>query len=455
MFATLKVTNPLTRSFIACCLLTALLVGILIVEMPIVVFAVSLVSLLLAIAGMVKIEYFVCLILLTVIFAPEYIDAIPSDIMGIGGNSLHKLIIFLSLVPYIYIRRTRIQSIMPILTYFILVLLSFSLSSWYPGLDTLQPFKSFLGLTIGWFIYSLDWNFKLTDLFIRIISLIAILSFFAGSVLHILKIHDLYVYEWWNGAYRLQGAAGIPAYLAFLAFVSLAASIYQYLQNKRGYVVFIVINTALLLATATRGATLAAAIIFIPLGFRLLSNSFYKLNILQVVAVVCVLIAISSVALPNLLERNQNTFTKDLIDSSGRLDTWNYFIQVGMVNPWFGRGLGTGTIANSSAFSYTLTVPHNEYIRMFVDNGFVGVGLILLSMLLTFYKLLKQVQRSVKGYLIALLVALFVYSLFDNTFTTAQFSVPFFWLLALIRDNSVSVRYKVANTHFSPSPIRL
>lgn len=436
MTATLKIQNLTISTIVGFCIFASLAIGVFTSSVSI--FILLIIAIAATVIAVLDMDYLICLVLLSIVIAPEYVPILPDSLVALGGNSLHKLVILTFLIPYLGLRGIKRDGILPIFVYFLLVLLSFSLSSWYPDLDTLQPFKSFLGLTIGWVIFAINWNTKSIHLFLTGISLIAMISVVIGVAFHLMGIHDLYTYEWWNNSYRLQGSAGIPAYLAFLAFVGLAASVYCRIKNNKGYLMIILINIAILLATATRGAILAAVIGVIPFGFHLLYQTFQRRAVLQLAIVFATIFTVSAVTIPNLLERNQGVYTKDAIDSSGRLDAWDYFIRVGMVNPWFGRGLGAGTIANDSDFYRTLKVPHNEYIRIFVDNGFVGLGLVLTSMLIIFYRLSCQLQRSIQIYFFALITALFVYSFFDNTFSTAQFSVPFFWFLALIRTQSAT-----------------
>ncbi|MCI0710622.1 MAG: O-antigen ligase family protein, partial [Chloroflexi bacterium] len=64
------------------------------------------------------------------------------------------------------------------------------------------------------------------------------------------------------------------------------------------------------------------------------------------------------------------------IHTSGRLDAWERYWTDAKVNLVFGRGLGAGTVVNEG-INTAFEVPHNEYLRLIVDGGFVGLAIML------------------------------------------------------------------------------
>jgi teichuronic acid biosynthesis protein TuaE len=390
-----------------------------------------------AVFGFMYPETLAWLGLLSVAISPQYL--ITMQPLGIEMSSVHKLVILVFLIPYLIKYRFRTLWNPIIAAYVFVLVLTFTVSSPPDILGKAQPFKSFLGLTLGWFIYNLNLKHKLADKYILTIALLPIISVAAGVVFHVLGIRLLYLYDF-TGAFRLQGA-NIAPHLAMLGFMGVATAMGEVARGRNKLLWIGLINFAILVATGTRGATIGALLLFMPYGLhhlkRLLAGKIARYLLLLVAAAGLVVI----VALPNFVTRFQGNIYEQGLNTSGRLTAWSFFIDEGSINPLFGRGMGAGTVLNQGQVNSAFRVPHNEYIRMYVDGGLVGLSVVLLGFLLVFYKHIKVSRSKNRLFIIFFIFGFMVYSFFDNTLSTTQFSIPLGWYLAFIylRDKELRI----------------
>jgi teichuronic acid biosynthesis protein TuaE len=69
---------------------------------------------------------------------------------------------------------------------------------------------------------------------------------------------------------------------------------------------------------------------------------------------------------------------------------------------------------------------------MYVDGGIVGTMILLTAFLSVFLRIKRSLSGPIYNYLTMIILAFITYSIFDNTLSTTQFSVPFGWYLGLI-----------------------
>ena len=71
---------------------------------------------------------------------------------------------------------------------------------------------------------------------------------------------------------------------------------------------------------------------------------------------------------------------KGKFDSAGRFNTWPSVIKKSAETPWFGHGCG-----QSAPFVYSIWAPidkpHNEYLRVLYDEGYIGIGFLALGLI--------------------------------------------------------------------------
>jgi O-antigen ligase len=69
------------------------------------------------------------------------------------------------------------------------------------------------------------------------------------------------------------------------------------------------------------------------------------------------------------------------VNWQGRQIIWPVLLQAWSTSPWVGLGLGSSTLTIATAFPGFPIVAHNEYLRLGVDTGWIGVALFFLAVL--------------------------------------------------------------------------
>ena len=95
--------------------------------------------------------------------------------------------------------------------------------------------------------------------------------------------------------------------------------------------------------------------------------------------------------------------------------------------PLLGHGLGAGLLGRSY---YDL--PHNEYLRLLVEGGIIGLVLYGGAVVLWGRQVLARVDARERPFVRALFAALAVYALTDNVLTMAPGLVPFVYLALIL-----------------------
>jgi O-antigen ligase len=197
-----------------------------------------------------------------------------------------------------------------------------------------------------------------------------------------------------------------------------------------------VLNVGILTFTGTRGAVgvgIMAVVCFVLTGVA----NVRRVTVLDVgygLAVLLLSFYVLGWGLPNLLRRNIGIGEAGL-NTSGRVTGWDYFWNVAMTSPWFGRGLGAGSVASEGVLS-GFSVPHNEYLRFIVDGGGVGLLIMLAGYGAAFQQVLSRKGEASRGVLVVVMVCVAVYAFVDNTFSTAQFTVPLWLFFGIVRQEA-------------------
>jgi O-antigen ligase len=81
------------------------------------------------------------------------------------------------------------------------------------------------------------------------------------------------------------------------------------------------------------------------------------------------------------------------INLQGRSHLWATLWDSGREHLWAGQGLGTATQVIQAEYPL-LVHPHNDYLRLLLDTGVIGLGLWLLGAAVIAYRLLRGVRRA-------------------------------------------------------------
>lgn len=255
-------------------------------------------------------------------------------------------------------------------------------------------------------------------------SLVALAQFFTGTGL----------IE--GGANRLLGTMAHPNMLAFYLLLPITLAIFIFLNVKRTrleayiYLLLALFYIFILIFTYTRGAYLALIGVFLLIGllkfrrFLLLAGATFIFFYL--------------VALP-FQTRFNTIFQADPYGSiSWRLGLYRDSLTYVKANPVSGYGLGLAetVIASNRDFRLGAAQPHNDYLRIALDGGVIGLGFYLLLitvLLLELYRLYRAENRPrlkmLSVFILALALSLYALSLGDNILNDTSLQWQFWALI--------------------------
>lgn len=376
-------------------------------------------------------------------------------------QSLQKFVLIGALGPAVLrygIRPVMNQGIAAII---ILAGLTFIAATPYPGLTPMQTLKSFVGLALPFFFFNLRLQKKWLDPHLTVIAFFPIISIAVGFLGEMAGLRDSDGHYWgmitheFTGAIRLAGI-NIPAYLAFFTYISFFVCLYKAIALKqRSFYVLGGIALATIILTGTRTPSVCAIVmagitIFFSSGRDLRGSSKFIVTVLGV----SFLAAILAYYWPDLQARMASNSSEagTAINTSGRAGMWDYLLGIWDVNQMFGRGLGTGAIAllgvvNQPTFA---KAAHNEYIRLLVDGGIVGLIVYVLGVVMLLFQEGRYLTRTQGVSIVALFVSFALYSFTDNTISSPP-SIVLFYAVALVMAKARFERLEQAER---PAPMR-
>jgi O-antigen ligase len=379
--------------------------------------------------------------MLLLAYTPEY--------LGVGGPlsrpEFQKGSIYLALLVLIAARGVNARMLLPVAAYVVLAVLSILHKDLAPGLTAGQMVSSFVTLTVGWVALSVRW--RETDLWLlKVVAALPVLCVLLGVVLQLAGLHELVQPATaFDPVARLRGAA-IASQLALIAFVaSIVATVLWRLTRWRFAPLALVLNVAILAATASRGAAVALAIALAAPILRYALASLRRsprLGVLQLAALAAVVGVAVAVMLPRLEARNtggryyagHGTITDP---SSGRDVAWNEYYAIAWESPLYGHGLGAGPVIKIEQQGFL--AQHNEYLRLFLEGGFVGGGLVLYAMMLAVCFAVARAPRVIRLNLVGAGLGVAFVAVTDNPLSSVGLIVPFCLLLGIcasLRDRS-------------------
>lgn len=151
---------------------------------------------------------------------------------------------------------------------------------------------------------------------------------------------------------------------------------------------------AITAVTSSRMATLG--LLMAPMIHPLFRHKFWKLSAAGAIAALGLMLFYTETFQSHFFETGKGTLSEalsgDMVDF-GRRDTWIQVWDTGWERPLLGHGVG-------SAFDYVPTVwldsnhVHNDYLRIFYELGFVGLGLFACVMTWQLITLRRQIALA-------------------------------------------------------------
>jgi len=202
-----------------------------------------------------------------------------------------------------------------------------------------------------------------------------------GASLTLAGLRPLFVE---GGGARLAGL-GHPAFLAGVTMVGVyACLIATYRRDHTPDRWLLGANLLILLATGARApvACTAAVVVLTLLCVPSASVPAHR-RVFTILAMVCAIPILVALAGDLSDIRLLHLLTTDAAHLSGRERLWPLFEAAADGAPWFGWGIGAGNIVvpPGSAVAKLLKTwaAHNEYLRIRVDGGWIGLGLLIAS----------------------------------------------------------------------------
>ena len=238
-----------------------------------------------------------------------------------------------------------------------------------------------------------------------------------------------------GGSVRLAGST-IPAFLATLAMTSVYSCLIElYRTGRSRYIWLFALNFIILVGSGSR-SPLACAVIVTGIAFVAIRSESFTMRKrvlplligLFALPTLLVLAATSkSLRLLTVLSSDQNASSL-----SGRGLIWPYFENAWSKSPIFGWGLGTGKILvdpdSMTAKLLGTTAAHNEYLRIGVEGGYVGIAIMVLFMALWTWQRSRRLARSDKIITRLIMLGFAMESITDNTLIAAPTSILFVWM---------------------------
>jgi len=259
-----------------------------------------------------------------------------------------------------------------------------------------------------------------------LMALLATLCVALGVVLHLAGVHALYFGSATRGL-RLHGANN-AGWLACLAFAGFAIALHEALQRRhRGLAALAAGNFAL--AMLTGGRMGVAACLVLAAGYAGFAGLPARRRIGRPANLALALggglgLLLLGAWMIHGLRAEQ---IEEVFSLSGRDTIWSRYLDQFLDSPLFGRGLGAGSLG----VNY-FQLPHNEYLRLLVEGGVVGLLVYGGAVVLWARRVLALIAPGERPFVRALFLALAVYALTDNIFTMVPALVPFLYLALLL-----------------------
>ncbi len=255
-----------------------------------------------------------------------------------------------------------------------------------------------------------------------------------GAVLALVHYRPLFTSE--AGAFRLAGSTH-PAFLGGFAAIAIYAALVElYRDGRPRHLVAIVINYVILGLSGARAPLAGALGVTAVVFFFLRSQPFpMRRRLPMVLFGMLALPVLAALATGSSGIRLLNVLSNHAESLSGRDLIWPLFRRAWDASPMFGWGIGAGknVVDPDSLLAHLLgtVAAHNEYLRMGVDGGYVGLGLLILLMAVWAITWTRHAPRTDRFIMRAVFIAFAIHSATDNTLIAATASVMFAWVSAV------------------------
>jgi O-antigen ligase len=239
----------------------------------------------------------------------------------------------------------------------------------YPGFSWGTLIKSLNQIFIVYMLLACVPTEADRDAFLKIAAWLPIASTFLGILYHLAGLRAISGFEYSTGLMRFQGSL-IPAFLAGVAMCGTFAAM-QFALIKRPFY-FGVAGADFLILLLTGGrAALAVTLVVCGVSFYLKPQVSLKLKTIGTV----VGLAVGGLMLGAMWESIATRFQSS--GANGRDVMWPYLEELASQYPWTGVGFGHQffTVPREVVILTGSTAAHNDFIRVMVELGYVGVAI--------------------------------------------------------------------------------
>jgi hypothetical protein len=408
-------------SKVAAAAVCALLLGALLARAPVVMFG-------------------ICLLVLS--YGPEYL----SPAAGVFGQpQLQKGLVYFAVVGMALQRGVRPRLLLVPVAYVVMAILAVLHGQLISGLTFTQMLSSFVTLTVGWSALAIAWDLRTDAQFLKVLSCLPVASVLVGLLFQFAHLHTMFQSGAGYSTTRLQAASG-PSQLALTCFIGcVTASICYRVTRWKFAPLLVAANAVILGLTVSRGAAIALALALTWPAMRFVISGpedkrWVPQRWLRATVVFGALAIVAAVAVPALLARDKTgTYlqgTGVVFDStSGRTAAWHQFYTIAKGSSLFGHGLGAGPVAKIAEKGFL--AQHNEYLRLFLEGGYIGGGLVLVAIIFVIGTCIRRAPPWIRLDLLGLAIGFAVLSYTDNTLTSCNLQVPFCLVFGILAGTSV------------------
>jgi len=357
-------------------------------------------------------------------FSPENLMVFDRLNLPMNVGAVHKFLVLIATIPMVlrYGVNWRING--PLIAILLFLATSLVFGDVHPALTQFQIVKSLIALLIPWLFLSVKFDDKTADALLLGIALMPIISILASIPVEMMGILNkvgepfTMIAVDYTGAARLMGM-NFPAFLAFFGYVSFLVCLHKVvIENRRGFIFLLLLNLALIIFSGTRmpsllAVMLAGLMIFFASKETLKGASKVNLFLLGLVFVSVVMVFYW----PQLEARMFAQTSDSAVNLSGRDEIWSYFLAAFYESPVFGKGVGAGVVLLEDVIIYSSHAAHNEYLRLLVDGGVVGLLLYIGGVVIHLAINAKHLTRDEKVLIFGFFFLLAIYSLTDNALT--------------------------------------
>lgn len=343
------------------------------------------------------------------------------NFVHIDSNPVEKSMLFCLGVLFLLTRKIRWDVFCLIALMLLVTLLCALLSSYY-NLSFNRYIRSAFSLSATFLLLAGVPTEKDRDTIIRLLTALPLIMVGMGAIYEVVGIRTLFYVDF-LGASRLQGST-IPAGLGTGGYLgAVAAMLGAAFINKKVYLPLAFVNLVILVLSAAR-MPLALSVALCGYIYFIMVNRGFFVRVTSVSIVVPAAAGIVVLFGESILTRFESE------SLSGRDLIWEALQRVLDAYPYFGIGLGHQilVIPPDVSFIAQTIAAHNEYLRIGVETGYVGVTLIfgLLAAICLVIWLRPTTGRNFAFLLMCL--SFFVYCRTDNAISST--TTPFMLVLA-------------------------